>query len=518
MNTPTITFVTAFIDLNEHRPKDRTPEIRTQLFRQLAKSGISICLYVSSKYENIGKELANEYKNIKLMPITNLEDTETYKIITKFNPVLPINRCQYKDTLNYMILQNAKSEFVYNAILNNPYNTDYFAWIDFSICHVLNYNNSNDSIDNNTIHPILQKLYNSSISIINLNTILLPSCFSFEKSKYYFNLISSHIIWRFCGGFFIGDKKSLQNMHLLMLKELPNFITQNRDNNNNNNNNNIISWEVNVWVWLEHKCNWIIDTYQADHNESILDIPDKYITNNINTTENTETNLNHKNEQLQNQSCINKYIDKVFYINLEYRTDRKKEIEDELNNSNISYERFNAILTPDFGIVGCTKSHLEVLKIARAKKYKTILIVEDDFKFIVSKDIIEKNIKLLFDTRLDNSTHLNTTNPIDFDVCMLSYNLIKSESYNEAPFLTKVLEVQTASGYIVNESIYDKLIELYEYAIPLLESTKQHWIYANDQIWKRLQPNSKWYCFTERLGIQRPSYSDNGKSFCDLGC
>ena len=283
MLDPTITFVSAFIDLNEERIKDRTPETRTQLFKQLADTGISICLYVSSTYETIGKILENEYTNVKLMPIINLEDTETYKLIKSFNPVLPVNRCHFKDTLNYMILQNAKSEFVYNAILSNPYNTEHFAWIDFSICHVLSgCSASGDSATGtNTTHPILQKLYNSSISKLNLNTVLFPSCFSFEKSKYYFNILSTHIIWRFCGGFFIGDKTSLQNMYFLMLKELPNFITQNIQNTDNTNNtnktNNIISWEVNVWFWLEHKCNWIIDSYQADHNNSILDIPDKYI-------------------------------------------------------------------------------------------------------------------------------------------------------------------------------------------------------------------------------------------------
>ena len=123
MSGPTITFVTAFIDLNEDRTKDRTPETRLELFRNIANSGIAICLYVSSKYEQIGKELEIEYNNIKLMPIINLEDTETYKLITSFNPCLPINRLEYKDTVNYMIVQNAKSELVYNTTLSNPFNT-----------------------------------------------------------------------------------------------------------------------------------------------------------------------------------------------------------------------------------------------------------------------------------------------------------------------------------------------------------------------------------------------------------
>ena len=80
MNTPTVTYVTAFIDLNEDITKHRPLEVCIKMFKKLANTGVAICLYVSSNYENIGKELSNEYKNIKLMPITNLEDTKTYKI------------------------------------------------------------------------------------------------------------------------------------------------------------------------------------------------------------------------------------------------------------------------------------------------------------------------------------------------------------------------------------------------------------------------------------------------------
>ena len=67
--------------------------------------------------------------------------------------------------------------------------------------------------------------------------------------------------------------------------------------------------------------------------------------------------------------------------------------------------------------------------------------------------------------------------------------------------------------------MYDNLIDLYENATSLLEKTRQHWLYANDQVWKKLQPNSKWYCFTERLGLQRPGINDNGTQvFCDYKC
>jgi len=112
MSKPSITFVSAFIDLNEEDRHYRESNKYIELFKKLAESGISICLYLSSKYENVGVELSNEFKNVKIMPITNLEDTETYKLITNLNPKLPKKRANNKDTINYLILMNAKREFV----------------------------------------------------------------------------------------------------------------------------------------------------------------------------------------------------------------------------------------------------------------------------------------------------------------------------------------------------------------------------------------------------------------------
>ena len=144
---------------------------------------------------------------------------------------------------------------------------------------------------------------------------------------------------------------------------------------------------------------------------------------------------------------------------------------------------------------------------AKEKGYKNILIFEDDFMFLVSKEKLEEQIDLLFNF---NET---TGNTCKFDVCMLSYNLIKSEEYSTYPFLKKVLEVQTTAGYIINESLYDILIDLYTWTLPFLKTTQQHWIYSLDQIWKLLQPISNWYCFDIRIGKQRPSYSDLGNKW-----
>ena len=200
-------------------------------------------------------------------------------------------------------------------------------------------------------------------------------------------------------------------------------------------------------------------------------------------------------------------INKIFYINLDKRIDRKSEIETELLNYNLleNSERISAIYTPGQGILGCTISHLKAIQLAKERNYENVLILEDDFQFIISKSEFENLLTEFFN------------NHIPYDICMISYN-IQSSQATPYPFLYKILEAQTASGYIIHRQFYDKMIELYEWAIPLLQNTGEHWNYANDQCWKRLQPISNWYCFSPRCGIQRPSYSDNTERFENLRC
>jgi len=152
------------------------------------------------------------------------------------------------------------------------------------------------------------------------------------------------------------------------------------------------------------------------------------------------------------------FIDKIIYINLNKRTDRKEMVENELTNFGLPFERYAAIETPGFGTLGCGLSHLNVLKLAKERGYQNILILEDDFTFLVNKQQFEEELTTFFE--------LN----IGYDVCMLSYCLNHHQE-TIYDFLFKVLDAQTASGYIVHANYFDTLIELYESAMPLLEQT-----------------------------------------------
>jgi glycosyl transferase family 25 len=201
-------------------------------------------------------------------------------------------------------------------------------------------------------------------------------------------------------------------------------------------------------------------------------------------------------------------IDKIFYINLDKRQDRKIEIENELLSRELTnFERFQAIETVGFGILGCSRSHLEVLKIAKQRGYKNVLILEDDFLFLVEKEELEQKLTEFFNSEAAN----------DYDVCMISYNLVDGKE-SKYPFMIKANEVQTASGYLVNAKFFDDLINLYEESTILLEQTGQHWVYANDQVWKKLQPQNNWYCFETRIGKQRSGFSDNANCYQSYDC
>ena len=179
----------------------------------------------------------------------------------------------------------------------------------------------------------------------------------------------------------------------------------------------------------------------------------------------------------------------IYVINLDHREDRLAEISKELGDMGLTFKRFPAIKTTP-GIVGCGFSHLAVLKEARERNLPHVLIFEDDFMFTVDKETFYERMKI----------------EEPFDVIMLSYGMNASAPYK--PGLLKVIDAQTTSAYIVHSRFYDALIDLYEEAIPLLQSTGMHWIYSNDQIWKKLQPAAQWFALEPRLGRQRPSISD----------
>jgi glycosyl transferase family 25 len=189
------------------------------------------------------------------------------------------------------------------------------------------------------------------------------------------------------------------------------------------------------------------------------------------------------------------FIEKVIYINLEHRTDRKAEIELELQKyfPGEKIERFNAI-KHSRGAVGCTMSHIAVLEIAIANNWKNCLIIEDDAvwsNFATSYPILEKLVHRQFDVITLGIAHAKYTPEF------------------------KILSGQTTTAYLVDQKYYKTLLDNFKESLAQFLKTGNCGIYALDQYWKKLQAKDNWYCVIPSLIIQKPSFSDIERKHTD---
>ena len=189
----------------------------------------------------------------------------------------------------------------------------------------------------------------------------------------------------------------------------------------------------------------------------------------------------------------------AFYINLDRRADRREQIEKEFADRGLNVERFKGI-EHAYPAVGCTLSHIAVLKLARERGYESAMIFEDDFTFLVSKD---------------EWTDLLAKLPSVYDVVMICCGVIKPGTYYNETF-DRVQEVQQTAGYIVHSRFYNRIIANFEEgARKFIESPHIHWLYALDQYWKSLQTESEWFSFKKKIAKQRAGFSDITQSFVE---
>jgi hypothetical protein len=103
---------------------------------------------------------------------------------------------------------------------------------------------------------------------------------------------------------------------------------------------------------------------------------------------------------------------------------------------------------------------------------------------------------------------------------MLGQNTIESEDTGietpEKEKIIKILNSQTASGYIIKRSYIPTLLEIYGEDMTEYVRTNEWGNYFTDQSWKVLQPVDNWYSFTPSVGVQRPSYSDIQNGYIDI--
>jgi hypothetical protein len=239
-----VTFVTAFLDLREDRSKDKSPDVCFRHFTNLARSGISLVVFLSQAYW--GRRI--ESPSVRYIPC-ELDELQTYKEVAVTAGVgMPVHRTEYHDTRSFLTLINGKVELVKRVMDADPFHSSHFAWIDFSLFHVIR--------DTTAAIEYLRMLGRSRLAT---PCMVSPGCWPKGQGA---DSLATAVNWRFCGGFFLGDRASLEDFHARYRKEFPALLAE----------SGTLTWEVNVWHALELR-GWECEWYKADHNDSMLRVP-----------------------------------------------------------------------------------------------------------------------------------------------------------------------------------------------------------------------------------------------------
>lgn len=194
-------------------------------------------------------------------------------------------------------------------------------------------------------------------------------------------------------------------------------------------------------------------------------------------------------------------IKHIYYINLNSREDRRKHIEKQLEKVGLNAHRFPAI-KHNVGTLGCSLSHLTLLKYAKYNNLDHILILEDDVLFMDP-------------TLFVNNLNTFLSHKIDYDVLLLAgNNMGQYTKIND--HCVKITNCYTTTAYLVKENYYDKLIDNIEQGIKLLISnTEKSNLYTIDSYWSNLQIKDNWLLLTPLSIIQKPDISDIEGKYTD---
>ena len=137
-------------------------------------------------------------------------------------------------------------------------------------------------------------------------------------------------------------------------------------------------------------------------------------------------------------------FDKVMYINLSHREDRKKQILNELKKIGVKENkiiRVDAVHNKLNGHMGCAKSHIKTLELAKKMNLNSVIVLEDDFIFTTSK----KDVKKLINSFLKKFEN-------NWDVIQLTTVWKNLSDIKNNNFIKKVNSATTSCGYIIHKN------------------------------------------------------------------
>ncbi|EGT0641667.1 glycosyltransferase [Citrobacter werkmanii] len=189
-------------------------------------------------------------------------------------------------------------------------------------------------------------------------------------------------------------------------------------------------------------------------------------------------------------------IDQIIVINLDKRTDRLSQIQQELAQLNVPTEKITRLAASenDDAHIGRHHSHLLALKLAKSKGWNNYILMEDDA--IILKQ--EKHTRAL-------NKLLANLSKLPWEVILLGGKINKGKLLKSLSGIVHARDCNKVCAYMVNSTYYSVLEKQMQQDISgVLENN-----------WQPLLQNGKWLAYYPSISYQRPGYSDTEKKETD---
>lgn len=203
------------------------------------------------------------------------------------------------------------------------------------------------------------------------------------------------------------------------------------------------------------------------------------------------------------------FFDGIFFINMNHRKDRLESVTTEFEKQNIDADRYpgckvyiedlhpstyNQLVSPHGtkakyieSAIGCKTSQYNIIRLAKERGYKNVLIFEDDIQFVFDKETTAETLKGALSEL-----------PEDYDLLYFSGNHLHPLQDVGKKFLKRTSGTLTCHAYCINSKIFDFL----------LDDMMRVGIEIDNYYINKIQSRGNCYVVQPGLVTQAPSYSD----------
>lgn len=558
------TIVSCFFDLRKGVSQERSPngdEIKKKMkYFHLAKDFIlqlpyPLILFTDDdeliEYIHLHRKFFMNKTKIHKMNFEDLyfqkyaESIQKNKLYHKI-----MNECPIKDTVPYIILNYNKFDFLEKAILQNPFGSTHFVWMDFGINHIASnteeihewilqvtdsirqlcinpyYSNDNNHRKYFTMHyhNMAGGLFSGSIENllkykelfeIKLQQILeegwyqndeaIMTLIEYENPKI-FNL-------------YYGDYQGIVSNYQIPIHNIPLIIDGIHKSiflHKTEKIYHMITFLIPFFQKKENRTHSFYYTFLDLHIQLDHYYHHQYLQKDILYFINQD--ILHFNKKIyemmeEKRDILSKYKNKDLLLPIPKITDLQISTTDpfqwidkiiclSISNGKISHDEYlekikemeipihKVVFLKDFSQEPIDQ-HIEALQLSVREGFQNVWILEDVMKWNITKEELHSYFSYFY------------SNFQKWDVCMLSFNITspthKVEEIPNEPFVQKIKFAQNATSYIVHSSYISILLTNMLEAKTKLQINHEHWLYNHDVYWKILQNKDHWFSFDKHI-------------------